>query len=166
MKILTMGLAIALLACNGNTISAPQSGGRALNHDEKELVGPWKGGGNYSGIDRVFEFRADGSYSYNASEGSAWRLGHEGEFRIRVSRLNPAHRILALKPTRITAEPSLAGQLKLEKYTFMDNSEREYEISDPPGNWPAPTKALVDVDRASNGVPVWFISRNDPKYRP
>jgi hypothetical protein len=147
-------------------MSASQSGGRTLNQDEKELVGHWKGSGGYSRINQVFEFRDDGTYSYSADQGSAWRLSHEGTFTIRVSRLNSAHRILTLKPTQIIAEPSRAGQLKLEEYTFMDNSEREFKIRDSYSPDAAPRKSLVDLNRDTGGVMFWQIIRNDPKYRP
>jgi len=136
-----------------------------LNQDEKELVGHWKGAGGYSRINQAFEFRDDGTYSYEADQGSAWQLSHEGTFRLRESQRNPSDRILVLKPTRIIAEPSRAGQLKLEEYTFMDNSEREFKIRDSYTPGP-PTKSLVDLNRDSMGVMFWRIIKNDPKYRP
>ena len=132
---------------------------RDLNSDEQALVGTWKSAGGISYIDTTFEFRADGTYLYDAGRVSAWRIRHEGTFSVRPSRLVATDRILVLTPTKVITEPPQAGQIALEVNRRMDNSAREFKISDSRGRWPSPTKTLQDLDRDPSGAMQWWISK-------
>jgi hypothetical protein len=131
-----------------------------LSPEERALIGVWKNSGGYSYIDTTFEFRPDGTYFYDAGRVSAWRVSHEGTYSIRPSRLRPMDRILVLTPTRILKEPPREGQIALEVNRRMDNTPREFKISDSRWGFKVPTKTLQDLDRDPNGAMQWWISRD------
>lgn len=134
---------------------------RLLNIDEQGLVGRWKMREGHAGLGARFEFRADGTYSYEVSKGRLWVAAHMGTFAIRPSRQRSVDRILVLTPTEVTKDiPDTEAHQALHENRLMDHEPREFKIRDSLGTWPAPTKTLQDLDRDPTGVMEWWITRD------
>jgi hypothetical protein len=91
-----------------------------------DLVGEWTFDVG-AGLGGVLAFRPDGTYSYSAGVGRAWRAEHNGQYSVH-HRGNI--RVLLLRPTEILQEPPFEGNRALGARRLMDNSPHEFELRD------------------------------------